>query len=151
MKQYILILLLVWLCIGCENTNFRSSVPSVPVRYTLYITREYPHFIIDNGFQTMTITKTIYERESVGYAGLLIWIGMDGNYHAADLCCPNCLKKNKPILIDGLFAICPICNEQYDLSYGYAVPTQGKAKEPLRKYLVLQKQTTTGLSLTITN
>ena len=58
MKRHsIILLLIICLGIGCEDTNFRSSVPNVPVSYNLYITREHPHFIIDNGFQTMTITE----------------------------------------------------------------------------------------------
>lgn len=75
MKRYSIILLIACLSIGCEDTNFRSSVPNVPVSYTLYITREHPHFIVDNGFQTMTITKSKFEREYLGYAGLLLWVG----------------------------------------------------------------------------
>lgn len=151
MKRYSIILLIACLSIGCEDTNFRSSVPNVPVSYTLYITREHPHFIVENGFQAMTITKSKFEREYLGYAGLLIWVGMDGHYHAADLCCPHCLKSSKPVAIDGLFAVCPICEESFDLSYGYAVPTKGVTKEPLRKYQALTQQTATGLTLRITH
>jgi nitrite reductase/ring-hydroxylating ferredoxin subunit len=80
----------------------------------------------------MTLTRIKFERESVGYSGLLIWIGMDGHYHAADLCCPNCLIKTKPVKVDGIYAVCPTCEETYDISYGYAFPTKGKTKFPLR-------------------
>ena len=120
MKRHSIILLLIaCLGIGCEDTNFRSSVPNVPVSYNLYITREHPHFIIDNGFQTMTITEHKFEREYIGYAGLLVWVGMDGHYHAADLCCPHCLKPKRPVAIDGLYAVCPLCDEHFDLGYGW--------------------------------
>jgi nitrite reductase/ring-hydroxylating ferredoxin subunit len=131
--------------------NYRSSVPNVPVNYTLYITSEHPHFIVDNGFQTLTVTSSKYERESVGYAGLLIWTAMDGHYHAADLCCPNCLKRTKPVEVDGLFAVCPLCDEHYDLSWGYAFPTKGKTKESLKKYQALIHNSATGQVLRITN
>ena len=114
---YIVISLIILLS-ACENANYRSSVPTVPVSFTINITQEYPHFVLDNGFQTMEITKTKFEREYIGYAGLLIWIGMDGHYHAVDLCCPHCLKPNKPVVADGIFAVCPICDEHFDLSYG---------------------------------
>lgn len=136
---------------GCENVNLRSSVPHVPVNYTLYITSEHPHFVVENGYQTMTITQTKFEREYIGYAGLLVWVGMDGYYHAADLCCPHCLKRNKPVNVDGLYAVCPICDEHFDLSYGYAFPTLGKTKETLRLYQTLTQQTAVGLSLRIIN
>ena len=136
---------------ACEMVNYRSSVPNVPVNYTLYITSEHPHFIVDNVFQTLTVTSSKYERESVGYAGLLIWTAMDGHYHAADLCCPNCLKRTKPVEVDGLFAVCPLCDEHYDLSWGYAFPTKGKTKESLKKYQALIHNSATGQVLRITN
>ncbi len=149
--SYIIILFITTLFISCENPNYRSSVPSVPVNFTLNITSEYPHFIVDNGFQTITVTQSRYEREYVGYAGLLLWIAMDGNYHAADLCCPHCLKPNKPVEIDGIYAVCPICNEQFDLSYGLALPTQGFTHEPLRKYRTIINTSVTGLTLRVIN
>ena len=121
------------------------------MNYTLYITSEHPHFIVDNGFQTLTVTSSKYERESVGYAGLLIWTAMDGHYHAADLCCPNCLKRTKPVEVDGLFAVCPLCDEHYDLSWGYAFPTKGKTKESLKKYQALIHNSATGQVLRIIN
>ena len=151
MKHWLFILPCCLLLSACEKVNYRSSVPNVPVNYTLYITTEFPHFIVDNGFQVLTITSSKYERESVGYAGLLIWTAMDGHYHAADLCCPNCLKRNKPVEVDGLFAICPLCDEHFDLSYGYAFPTKGKTDESLKKYQVLLNNNATGQVLRITN
>jgi hypothetical protein len=137
MQKWLFIGVLGCLIVSCNNVNNQNPVPYVPVNYTLRITSEYPHFVVDNGYQTMTVTSTKLEREYLGYAGLLIWVGMDGNYHAADLCCPNCLIKNKPVQVDGLFAICPTCEEKYDLSYGYAFPTTGKTQFPLRYYISL--------------
>lgn len=92
----ILLVLLVWT--SCDNVNYRSSIPNTPVNYTVYITREHPNFVVENGFQTMCITKRTFLEDYIGYAGLLIWVGMDNNYHAADLCCPNCVKRDKPML-----------------------------------------------------
>ena len=149
MKHWLFILPCCLLLSACEN--YRSSVPYVPVNYTLYITQEYPHFVVESSFQTLTFTYSKYERESVGYAGLLIWTAMDGHYHAADLCCPNCLKRNKPVEVDGLFAVCPLCEEHFDLSYGYAFPTKGKTDEPLKKYQVRLNNTATGKVLCVTN
>ena len=151
MKHWLFILPCCLLLSACEKVNYRSSVPNVPVNYTLYITSEHPHFIVDNGFQTLTVTSSKYERESVGYAGLLIWTAMDGHYHAADLCCPNCLKRTKPVEVDGLYAICPICNEQFDLSFGFAIPTKGITDEPLRRYQTRLDNSFTGLTLRIFN
>ena len=147
-----------WLCIGvlfmllsCENTNNMNPVSYVPVNYTLNITQEYPHFVVDNGYNVMTITKTRFDREYIGYAGLVVWIGMDGQYHAADLCCPHCLLKHKPVEVDGFYAICPECEEHYDLSYGYANPTKGMTKFGLKMYRTILNNSMTGYSLRIIN
>lgn len=139
------------LLIGCDGWNNRSSVPFVPVQYTLYITREHPNFVVEHGFQTMTVTQPKFEREYLGYAGLLIWVGIDGNYHAADLCCPHCLLKSKPVKIDGLYAVCPQCEEAYDLSFGYAFPTKGISKETLRRYQTSYTGSMSGYTLRIFN
>ena len=149
--RWIFILITLIGLTSCEDINRRSPVPYVPVSYTLNITSEYPHFVVDNGYQTMTITQRRYEYDNIGYAGLLVWIAMDGQYHAADLCCPHCLKKNQPVEVEGLYAICPICDEHFDLSFGFAYPTQGVTKDPLRQYRVSRNESFTGLSLRIIN
>jgi nitrite reductase/ring-hydroxylating ferredoxin subunit len=76
---------------------------------------------------------------------------MDGHYHAADLCCPNCVNKTKPVEVDGLYAVCPICGEAFDLSYGYAFPTKGITKYPLRQYQAIYNNSSAGYTLRITN
>ena len=142
---------LVFILLSCEDTNNMNPVSYVPVNYTLNITQEYPHFVVDNGYNVMTITKTRFDREYIGYAGLIVWIGMDGQYHAADLCCPHCLLKHKPVEVDGFYAICPKCEEHYDLSYGYANPTKGMTKFGLKMYRTILNNSMTGYSLRIIN
>ena len=142
---------LVFILLSCEDTNNMNPVSYVPVNYTLNITQEYPHFVVDNGYNVMTITKTRFDREYIGYAGLVVWIGMDGQYHAADLCCPHCLLKHKPVEVDGFYAICPECEEHYDLSYGYANPTKGMTKFGLKMYRTILNNSMTGYSLRIVN
>lgn len=142
---------LVFILLSCEDTNNMNPVSYVPVNYTLNITQEYPHFVVDNGYNVMTITKTRFDREYIGYAGLVVWIGMDGQYHAADLCCPHCLLKHKPVEVDGFYAICPKCEEHYDLSYGYANPTKGITKFGLKMYRTILNNSMTGYSLRIIN
>ena len=150
MKKWLYIGVLFML-LSCENTNNMNPVSYVPVNYTLNITQEYPHFVVDNGYNVMTITKTRFDREYIGYAGLVVWIGMDGQYHAADLCCPHCLLKHKPVEVDGFYAICPECEEHYDLSYGYANPTKGMTKFGLKMYRTILNNSMTGYSLRIVN
>ena len=151
MKRIGWIVLCMLAIVSCEEVNYRSSVPNSPVNYTIHITREHPNFVVANGFQTMSVTERKFVEEYLGYAGLLIWVGMDGNYHAADLCCPNCVKKHKPLYVDGLYATCELCGEQYDISFGYAIPTKGLTREPLKKYNTIYRNMATGAQLHIFN
>lgn len=123
---------LLLLC-GCEK--YRNDVPSYPVYIDLDILGEFPHFVPDNGFRTMTFTERRFETEAIGYAGVLVWVDMQGRYNAADLCCPVCLER-KPVEVDGIFSRCPRCGEEFDLSYGLATPMHGISRYPLRKFNV---------------
>ena len=118
---------------GCKR-NQLCDVPSYPVLFEMNIISMYPHFVPDNGFQALTFTQKRYERDLIGYAGLLVWVDMDGRYNACDLCCPHCLDKTKPVTTDGFYAVCPVCGEHFDLSYGLAVPTKGMTRQALRRF-----------------
>ena len=69
--------------------------------------------------------------DAYGYGGVVVYISMLGTYDAYDLACPYCAARGRccTCQIDGLYAICPHCGEQYDLGSGTAVPTQGLANE----------------------
>lgn len=135
MKRLLIILLLACVVIGCENDQ-RNPVPSYPVYIDLNIVGEFPHFVPDNGFRTMTFTTRRFDTEAIGYAGVLVWVDMQGRYQAADLCCPVCLKRDTPIEVDGIFARCSECGEEFDLSYGYCTPQKGISHHALRKFRV---------------
>lgn len=127
----ILLAVLLW---ACHDTTFVSAVPSRYVHLELNIAAEYPHFRPTGAFQAYTFTETRYPTDAIGYAGVVVWTAMDEHYYAADLCCPHCLRQNQPVEIDGIFARCPVCGEEYDLSWGYCVPTKHISKEALRRY-----------------
>jgi len=142
-RFYILLALLLFS--SCEDTVYRSSVPTRPVQ--LAINTEagiYVHFVPENigacvvvdatGYhfngQTLPLTASDY----FGYAGVVIYVDNNRHHSAFDLCCPHCISQMHPCVIDGCFAVCPICGEQYDLSFGYATPMKGVSKEALRQY-----------------
>jgi nitrite reductase/ring-hydroxylating ferredoxin subunit len=153
MKRLALLGCIILVFAACDdNARSGNPVPYAPVQYTINITTEYPNFKKENGFAVLpAITKPRYDYEYVGYGGLLVWVGMDNEYHAADLCCPNCLKPAKPITADGIFAICPTCGEQYDISYGYNLPTKGKSQYPLKTYSVQEQTYSVDTKLRISN
>lgn len=135
MKRASLIIMLVLLLLGCENTTFVSSVPSYPVGMELNILGEFPHFTPSGGIDCMSFTTPRFPTEAVGYAGILVYTAFDNQYHACDLCCPHCVKRNAPVEWDGGFYMhCPTCGEDYDISYGLGTPTRGISNERLRPY-----------------
>ncbi|MCQ2346137.1 MAG: FYDLN acid domain-containing protein [Paludibacteraceae bacterium] len=121
------------LCSSCENYQ-KNPVPNFPVSIDLNLAAEYPHFMLDNGYQTIVFNEPRFVHEYVGYAGIVVVCGMDHAYHAFDLCCPVCLNRDTVVEIDGLKAICPKCGESYDLSYGFAVPEKGISRYALKPY-----------------
>ena len=139
---------LLTLLTACEGTTFRSAVPTYPVRITVNTQLgPFVHFVPEATYDYLTVdragyhyhdyTQALSATDMIGYAGVLIYIDGSGQYNAFDLCCPHCLDPKHPVAVDGLYAVCPVCGEQYDLSFGLAVPTQHKSTEALRRYPVV--------------
>lgn len=134
--RHIIFVIISLVFLSCDGPGV-NPVPSFPVYLELDIQGQYPHFVPDNGYQALLFHQARYDRtEYVGYSGVLVWIDMQGKYQACDLCCPHCVIQNKPVELDGLFAVCPTCGEHYDLSYGIAFPTKNISKFTLRKFSV---------------
>ena len=130
-----------WLLIGmlslvsCRQ-DYQSNVPDYPVNLDIDIEREYPHFVPSAPCQSLVFDHKRYERDYIGYAGVVVWININGEYRAADLCCPKCLNRTKPIQMHGkddMFPECPICGEVFDLTLE-GFPTKGIADQPLKRY-----------------
>ena len=143
----VLCLLSLLLSPSCKDTTFRSSVPTYPVRFAID-TRVGPfvHFAnaAQNEYVTLTDDGYRYNGEWVaargaldayGYGGVVVFLGMTG-YNAFDLACPYCAARGtcQTCTIDGIFAVCPHCGEQYDLGSGIAAPQKGISHEYLRRY-----------------
>lgn len=142
-KSFLCIILL--LLTGCEGMNYRSSVPTHPVHleidtYVGIYTQFRPecigtYLIADaGGLHLNGITQPLTVMDAYGYAGTVVYIDGWHPYAAYDLCCPSCLRRDKPCGVDGMYAICPICEEKYDLASGTAAPIKGIARETLRIY-----------------
>lgn len=145
--RYILVVCMVLLT-GCEDTTFRSSVPYYPVnlridtRLAFFVhfkpTNIYSYTIVDNSgyhFNGQTLPRQAMG-DAYGYAGVVVFVSSGGEYMAYDMCCPKCLRQNAPIEVDGLFATCPTCGEQYNLDV-YGTPQTGISGEALRRYNTL--------------
>ena len=133
---------------SCEDTTIRSAVPTYPVRLVIN-TRlgQFVHFVPEATYDYITVdrkgyhyhdyTQVLSAMDMIGYGGVVIYIDGGSQYNAFDMCCPHCLDPAHPVAIDGFFAVCPLCGEQYDLSWGLAVPTKHIATEALRRYPVI--------------
>lgn len=134
MRRLLAFILITVTMLACESKSIVNPVPNYPVSMELNILAEFPHFTQSNIGASLTFTQPRYPTERVGYAGLLIFVNFNEQYSAFDLCCPHCVDRATPIEVDGIFAHCPICGEEYDLSYGLGVPTKKIAENYLRSY-----------------
>lgn len=144
------LVLLSLILTACEGTTFQSSVPAYPVRIIIDTKMgPFVHFQPTNLNSYIIVNKDGYwmdekfvlpttAMDTYGYGGVIIYVSMNG-YVAYDLACPNCAAKGKkrPCSMDGIFAECPECGEQYELASGYALPRKGICKEALRKLSIM--------------
>ena len=141
-------MVMAMLLCSCEGTTFRSSVPTYPVLLSINTNiGQFVHFKPENTYEYITVdhkgyhyhdyTQVLAATDRIGYGGVIVYIDGGGKYNAFDMCCPHCLDPNKPIEMDGFFGVCPICGEQYDMSWGLAVPQKGISKEALRRYSII--------------
>ena len=143
--RYILLGWMLVLCAGCERTNWQSSVPDFPIHFEIntnvgmfvnFVPENVTTYLIvdDAGYHLNGITQPLPATDAFGYAGTVVYIDGFHPYGAYDLCCPHCLNQDNPCRVDGIFAICPLCGEEYDIYSGNGVPTRGISKEPLKQY-----------------
>lgn len=131
---------------ACEDTTFRSSVPAYPVRIVID-TRvgQFVHFQPTDLNSYIVVNRNGYffngnyvlpfaATDTCGYGGVVVFVSMNG-FIAYDLACPYCAGRQmcRPCYIDGMYAVCPECGEEYDMTSGYALPQHGISREALRK------------------
>lgn len=137
---------------ACDDGLHQSCVPWYVVSLEMN-TREWyfnqleswtSHIIVDDsGFHWQDKTLPLPLGTSPhGYMGVIVFNNGDG-YLAFDMCCPNCYlegrrkenKNMKPVELHSetdIYAICPTCGAEYDLSC-YGAPHSG-SREGLKRY-----------------
>lgn len=159
MKKYITLLISVAILTGCKNTNWRSSVPDFPIHFEIntnvgmfvnFVPSNVTAYLIVNesGYHLNGTHQPLLVTDAYGYSGTVVFIDGYHPYGAYDLCCPHCLKRDKPCTIDGIFAVCPECGEQYDIYSGNGIPTKGISTEPLKQYNAIYTESTGKLYVT---
>ena len=147
-KGLTFLLFLPAFCACDTHTTYRSSVPSYPVNIRINTYEgTYVHFVPENTTLYMIVDKDGYhfngqtmprkETDRFGYAGVVVYIDGNGNYSAYDMACPNCVSQKDPVKVDGMYAVCPLCGEEYNLYIGYATPQKGISNEALRRYSLI--------------
>ena len=145
-----LIGLLALVCLSaCDGTSFQSSVPAYPVRVVINTktmftdfmpenTNAYITVIQDGYYENGTFKQPVTVTDAWGYGGVVTYVSIAG-YVAYDLACPNCAAHGhkSPCEMDGIYAICPRCGEQYDIGSGYAMPQKSISKEALRQLNII--------------
>lgn len=129
---------------GCDGRNNNTSVPSSPVRLAFDLRARFATFyppvycsyvtVDKNGYHYGKDTYLLSMGDYYGFAGVVVFVTQGNTYAAMDLGCPHCLSKEQHCEVDGFYAKCPICREEYDLSLGIGNPTRGVSKEYLRRY-----------------
>lgn len=143
-RQLIIGLLGLILC-SCEGIGTQSSVPAMPVNITIDTRQGYfVHFTPEALTSYVVINGDGYHYNghdlplpfmgAFGCGGVVVYVNMLGSYNAYDLACPYCYQKGsiQSCTVNGLFANCAHCEEEYDISGGVAVPTKGIGHECLR-------------------
>lgn len=158
-RQLIILFALLMLS-GCEDTAYHgSSVPFAAVRisidtelgtFSLFQPTSWTDYVIVDreGFHYHGNIVLPLGMNMHGYGGVVVYVGMNG-YDAWDLACPYCASRGavSPCTIDGIYAVCPVCGEQYNLANSTGAPQKGLIREALKKY----KCTYLAPKITVTN
>ncbi len=148
--QLIVSLLCLFGLCSCDGTSFQNPVPVYPVHVVVDTRGLFVHFMETNQNAYITVDKNGYFENDVfvkssdvtdawGYGGVVVYVSMLG-YVAYDLACPYCAGQSRksPCYMDGIYAVCPHCGEQYELGSGYALPQKGISKYALRQLNIIQ-------------
>jgi len=119
--------------VSCYD-NVISSIPDYPVNLQLNLTTTYPTFK-NSVNQFLLFEVRIKETDRIGFGGILVYTGLDGNYYAFDMACPYEAKYNIRVYPNEIGqAVCKSCGSVFDIGYGIGNPSKGPAKEVLKRY-----------------
>ena len=71
-----------------------------------------------------------------GYCGVIVVRAYDNLLYAFDSCCPYECSKDAEVVLDGFFAVCPVCGSSFEIGNGSARPNKGPATARLKCYRV---------------
>jgi nitrite reductase/ring-hydroxylating ferredoxin subunit len=100
------------------------------------LTSTYPNFKNSiNQFLLFKIGDILPENYYLGFGGIIVCTGFDGEYYAFDMCCPYEVKRTVLVYPNDIGqAVCKTCGSTFDIVNGSGVLLSGPSKEFLKKY-----------------
>ena len=119
---------------SCQK-ELRSSIPSCEV-YIETSPSEFAKLQTPNSAVSYIYTPgmTVPASFRFGYGGVLIFRDLENKIKSCDLACPVEASRTVRVEVKMPFAVCPVCGSEFELSWGFAAPVAGPAKESLRFY-----------------
>lgn len=120
---------------ACSEVEERSSIPDSQVYIKTFGNDYVTLRIAGNSVSYISSPTSVYPTNfKLGYGGVLIYRDMDEKIHACDLACPVEASRSILVNVKMPFATCPSCGSKFDLTFGFAAPCEGPAKETLKQY-----------------
>ncbi len=145
----ILFLVLTSSFFSCEDLNDDSSIPDYPVYLKRNLNLEAIALRTMGG--VMTFTEAEKTSDALGYGGILVIYGYDGEYHAFDMACPNEVSRTVRVTPNSVGqCVCDSCGSVFNIGWGIGYRESGPADEGLKRYTVTTSETSAGLILRVT-
>ena len=135
MKKRLFIIIAAFLfATACEKAPI-NPIPDYPVWLELDLMFQDRNLLDIHTYKEFTRPR--YETDRLGFGGILVVHGLNWEFYAYDLACPNEISPNVKIEITdgGLSAKCSECGSVYDIMGGGA-RLSGKSPYNLKMYRV---------------
>ncbi len=140
LRFFLIVMTLALMTISCSREDY-DVIPDVYVDFMVDL-RHDPYFfnfssVPGNSIYISPATNNLGIK-AAGFDGngIILYNAGEGEYYAYDRTCPHCYtgdpSRSVAVEIDGVFALCPHCNTNYQLLSGS--PVSGPGKYPLKPY-----------------
>lgn len=138
-RLFLKIILYCGLALLASCEEYKSVIPdtAVYVERNPLVDADALQLNVAGGFDE--IKKATKQTDRLGYAGILIYHGLDDEIYAFDLACTKEVKRTVRVVTDSLVtgqAVCPVCGSVFNVAYGSGNRLSGDAPEGLRRYRV---------------
>jgi len=142
MRYVVALVFLLSVSVACDREEY-SNIPYAPVNYPLY-DKDANDLSVQPSCLVLTTPRN--EADRIGYGGLLVVHGPEGEYYAFDLCCPVEARRTAKLEVESslVAAKCSQCGARFDISTASGFPIEG-TKYRLTPYQVWTKPGVTGI------